>query len=90
MVVVVEEGRDDGGLWWRKVVGREEARVVDEGVNIPLCMLGFSPEHHAAKAATLLFLFAETFLKNTKCQHIDPSTQGNMQGLHSNMHYRTY
>ena len=26
------EGRDCVGLWWRKVVGREEARAEDEGV----------------------------------------------------------
>ena len=26
------EGRDGGGLWWREVVGREEARAEDEGV----------------------------------------------------------
>ena len=30
----VVEGRDDGGLWWRRVVGREEARAEDEAVNI--------------------------------------------------------
>ena len=62
----VEEGGDDGGSGLRKAVGREVERAEGGGVPVPLCILGASPEKHAAKAATLLLPLDRRFLKNTK------------------------
>ena len=62
----MEEGRDDAGSGVRKAVWREVEMAVGGGVNVPLYILGASPEKHAAKAATLLLLLDRRFLKNTK------------------------